>query len=412
MDDNTFTALVVIGSVAVLAPVIARIARGRIPTVVLEIALGIVVGHEVLGLAHVTPFVSGFSSIGLTLLFFMAGYEIDVEHIKGRPLRQATLAWVVGFAFALLVAVGLEVAGVTLSTLLIALALTTTALGTLVPILEDNGELVSRFGIAVMAVGGVGEFFPIIVITLLLSNDDPIGTALLLVGFVVLAFGAAFLAMRPYPERVASLFARTLDGSSQLPVRVVILLVVLLGWIATHLGLDILLGGFAAGMVVRLGNKGDIARPVEIKLAAISYGLFVPVFFVVTGMTFDIRALGDAGTLFRVPLFLLLFLVLRGIPTWWSTRHDLDRSERIPAALLASTALPVIVVITQLGLNRHEMKPETAAALITAGMLSVLIFPAIAFGLRRRTSKEKTRPAFDATTYDADVTTDARTDEG
>jgi Kef-type K+ transport system membrane component KefB len=276
------------------------------------------------------------------------------------------------------------ITGFALSTLLIGLALTTTALGTLLPMLEDNGEMHTRFGALVLGIGGVGEFLPIVAITLLLTGHNPFGTGLLLVGFVALAGGAAALALRPTPHRVALLLGRTLDTSSQLPIRIAVLMVVLLVWVASRLGLDVLLGAFAAGLVVRLANQGETAHVIEMKLSALAFGMFVPVFFIVSGMSFDVHALTNSvGTILRVPVFLGLFLVVRGLPTLWFYRRDLEVPDRVAAALLASTALPVVVAITQIGLDRHDMKPENAAALVAAGMLSVLLFPAFAFALRR-----------------------------
>ena len=385
MDENTFSALALIALVAVIAPLLSEAIRGRIPSVVIEIALGIVIGPYALALAKVTPVVDALSVAGLTFLFFMAGYEIDMRRIRGRPLRLATLGWVGSLACALVIAAVLYLVGFTLSELLIALALTTTALGTLLPMLEDNHEMETRFGALVLAIGGAGEFFPIVAVAVLLSGRNPFGTAILLVAFIVLSAAAIAIAMRPIPARVEAMLGRTLDTSSQLPVRIAVLIVLGLVWVASRLGLDVLLGAFAAGLVVRLANQGEDAHVIELKLSGLAFGLFVPVFFIVSGMQLDLDALTqDIGTMLRVPLFLALFLVVRGIPTLWSHRRELAGRDRIAAALFASTALPIIVAITQIGLARGDMKPENAAALVAAGILSVLLFPTIAFALRRR----------------------------
>jgi Kef-type K+ transport system membrane component KefB len=385
VDNDTFAALAVIAAVAVIAPLLSELVRGRIPGVVLEIAFGIVVGPQVLGLVKVTPQIDGLAGIGLTFLFFMAGYEIDLKRIRGRPLKLATYSWIASLGLALAFAASLVITGFALSTLLIGLALTTTALGTLLPMLEDNGEMHTPFGVHVLAIGAVGEFLPIVAITLLLSGHNPFSTGLLLIGFVVLAASAAALALRPTPHRVAALLGRTLETTSQLPVRIAVFIVVLLVWVASHLGLDVLLGAFSAGLVVRLANQGENARIIDTKLNAIAFGMFVPIFFIVTGMSFDLDALTDRpGTMLRVPVFLTLFLVVRGVPTMIAQRHEMARSDRIATALLASTALPVVVAITKIGLDRSDMKPANAAALVAAGMLSVLIFPTVAFALRRR----------------------------
>jgi Kef-type K+ transport system membrane component KefB len=399
LDRDTFSALAVITAVAVIAPLLSDWTKSRIPDVVLEIGLGILVGPYVLELAKVTPVVNALSFIGLAFLFFMAGYEIDTKRVRGRPLRLATIGWFASLAIALVIAALLMITGFTLSILLIALALTTTSLGTLLPMLEDNGELHTRFGTFVLSIGGAGEFLPIVAVTVLLSGDNPFGTSLLLICFVLLSAGAIALALRPTPHRIAALLGRTLDSSQQLPIRIAVLLIVLLVWIASRLGLDVLLGAFAAGLVARLANQGETAHVIESKLNAIAFGVFVPVFFIVSGMEFDIDSLRDKpSTLLRIPFFLLMFLIVRGIPTWWCHRRDLVATDRTAAALLAATTLPLIVAITKIGLDRGDMRPENAAALVAAGMLSVLIFPASAFALRRHS-----RGRFGETATDAGV---------
>ena len=301
MDENTFSALALIALVAVIAPLLSEAIRGRIPSVVIEIALGIAIGPYVLELAKVTPVVDALSVAGLTFLFFMAGYEIDMRRIRGRPLRLATLGWVGSLAIALAIAAVLYFVGFTLSTLLIALALTTTALGTLLPMLEDNHEMGTRFGAFVLAIGGAGEFFPIVAVAVLLSGRNPFGTAILLVAFIALSAAAIAIAMRPIPAPVEALLGRTLDTSSQLPVRIAVLIVLGLVWVASRLGLDVLLGAFAAGLVVRLANQGEDAHVIELKLSGLAFGLFVPVFFIVSGMQLDLDALTqDVGTMLRV----------------------------------------------------------------------------------------------------------------
>jgi len=385
VDRDTFSALALIAIVAVVAPLISEATRRRIPSVVFEISLGIVVGPQVLDLIRVTPVIDALSGLGLTFLFFMAGYEIETRAIRGRPIRLAVEGWLIGVVLAVVAATALVVTGFALSTLLISLALTTTALGTLLPMLADNGDLVTPFGTHILAIGAAGEFLPVVAITLLLTGRNPFGTAVLLLAFVVLASAAVALALRPTPHRFERLLGRTLETSSQLPVRIAVMMVALLVFVASRLGLDVLLGAFAAGLVVRRGNQGVNAPAVEAKLAAVSFGTFVPIFFVVSGMQFDLDALREApGSLLRVPFFFLLFLVVRGLPTLWSHRHALNRVDRTAAALLASTALPLIVAITKIGLDRGDMKPENAAALIAAGVLSVLCCPTLAFTLRRR----------------------------
>lgn len=374
--------LVLISAAAVLAPLGAEsLRRLRVPAVVLEIGLGIVIGPQVLGLAETGDLVQAFANLGLCFLMFLAGFDIDLDRVKGTPLTRAALGWAMSLVLGFGLAFVLVSSGFALSSLLIGLALTTTALGTLLPMLRDSGVAETRIGAFVLAIGSVGEFGPIVAIALLLTSDSPVRTSLLLVAFIVLAVVAALLAARPTPPRVVALLSKHLNSSSQLPVRISVLAVILLVWVASELGLDVLLGAFTAGVVVRLFSQGADRPVVLSKLEAIGFGFVIPVFFIVSGMTFDLEALtSDPTTLVRLPVFLALFLVVRGLPALLVYR-DLPLRERGALAFFSATALPLVVVITGIGTATERMLPVNAAALVGAGMASVLVYPLAAFGL-------------------------------
>ncbi len=389
MDDSTISSLAWIALAAVLAPIVVEaLRRFRIPGVVVEIALGIIIGQQVLKLAEVGPFVAGLSDLGLAFLMFLAGYEIDLQEIRGRPLARASAGWAISLGLAFAFAYVEVTTGFALSTLYIGLTLTTTALGTLLPMLRDAGVAETRFGSYVLAAGTVGEFGPVVAIALLLTSDNPFTTTLLLVAFVAVAVAAALLATRRQPLRVVDVLRRNLHSSAQLPVRISVLLIVLLVWLASALHLDVLLGAFAAGIVVRLFSAGEDGEVVRVKLEAIGFGFLVPVFFIVSGMSFDLDALiHQPATLARLPVFLGLFLVVRGVPAFLLYRKDVDRSELMPLALFSATALPLVVVITTLGVREGRMMSGNAAALVGAGMLSVLIYPLLGFRLLRKAGR-------------------------
>ena len=229
--------------------------------------------------------------------------------------------------------------------------------------------------------GAIGEFGPIVAVAVLLTTRDARVTFLLLVLFVAVAVVAALLATEVRPPRFIALMRRHLHSTSQLPVRICVLLVILLVYLATKLSLDVLLGAFAAGVVVRLFIKGEDSAPIESKLEAIGFGFLIPIFFIESGVNFDLRALiHRPHVLILVPMFTLLFLLTRAVPTWAFFRRVVSRVEARALAVFSATGLPIIVVITTLGVEEHRMKPQNAAALVAAGMLSVLIYPQI--GLR------------------------------
>ena len=373
--------LAVIAAAAVLAPILADlIKRPRVPGVLFELLLGILIGPEVLAWAHTTKFIDGLAELGIAMLFFVAGFEIDFKRLRGEPAKRAVEGWTISLVLGLAVGFTLVVLGFALSGLLIGLVLTTTAIGTLLPILRDRDILPTHFGVLTLAAGAVGEFGPILAITLLLTGDNPAEEGALLVAFVLVALGAAYVASRPQPPGFVQTFHRTLRTSSQLPVRIAVLLLVLMVLLAGELGLDTLLGAFAAGIVLRIALSHEQHEEIEPRLNALGFGFLIPLFFVVSGMRFDIDALvGSTTVLTRVPIFLVLFFVVRGVPALVIYRHALSPKLRASLAFLQSTALPLVVVITEIGIQTGNMKPANATALVGAAMLSVLLYPLIGF---------------------------------
>ena len=397
MIGDSVPTLVLIGVVAVLAPIIAEGLRRfvAVPEVVIQILLGILIGPSVLALAHPSIVVTALSDFGLTYLMFLAGTELDLAVMRQGHLGLAAGSWGVSVLFALGVGVALHATGLVLDSVVVALCLTTTALGTLLPILRDAGVLRTKVGPAVLSIGAIGEFGPIVAVAVLLTDRDARLTFLLLALFVAVAVVAALLAMQVHPPRFVALMRRHLHSTSQLPVRISVLLVIVLVYLAIKLSLDVLLGAFAAGVVVRLFIKGEDSEPITSKLEAIGFGFLIPIFFIESGITFDLHALvHQPRVLLLVPVFTGIFLVTRGIPTWAFFRRVATGAEAGALAFLAASGLPIIVVITTLGVDEHKMKPQNAAALVAAGMLSVLVYPIVALRWLRRAPDVAPRSAW------------------
>lgn len=393
MTEATVTTLLLIAVAAALSPVLAE-ATGRVgvPDVVIQLGFGILIGPAVLAVAHTDGVITSLSDMGLSFLMFLAGYEIDFSKVKGRPLGRAVVGWALSVALAMAAAFALVSSGLALDTLIVGLALSTTALGTLLPVLRDAGLTERRFGSYILAAGTVGEFGPIVAVAVLLDRRDPRVTAALLAAFMVVAVTLTLVAARPRPPRVVRVMRRQLNSSAQLPIRVAIVMILGLISLAFRLGVDVLLGAFAAGVVVSLFVEHDDREAVSSKLEAIGFGFFVPIFFIVSGMRFDLHALEHTATLLRLPLFLGLFFLVRGTPALVLYRRDLARGERLPLALLSATGLPLIVVITSIGLSENRMLPRNAAALVGAGMLSVLLYPLLARALLTRAARTTAFP--------------------
>ncbi len=383
MIEGAIPTLVLIGIAAVLAPIIAEWTKKflAVPEVVIQIILGIVIGPFVLNIARSNSIITALSDFGLTFLMFLAGTELDLAVLRQGHPGRAVGSWGVSVVIALGFGALLHGTGLVLDSVVVALCLTTTALGTLLPIVRDAGVLRTPLGPSMLSVGAIGEFGPIVAVAVLLTNRDARLTFVLLVAFVAVAVVAALLAVQVRPPGFVALLRRHLNSTSQLPVRICVLLVILLVYLAIKLSLDVLLGAFAAGVVVRLFIKGEDSQPVESKLEAIGFGFLIPIFFIESGINFDLGSLiHRPHVLLLVPMFTAIFLVTRGLPTWAFFRGAISKVEARSLALLSAAGLPIIVVITTLGVDEHRMKPENAAALVAAGILSVLIYPLI--GLR------------------------------
>lgn len=377
--------LVLIPLLAVAAPLLARGIRPvvRVPIIVFELLLGMVAGPAVLGWIEPTDILDKLSDFGLAMLFFVAGAEIDLRTVSSRPLARASLGWLlsaalgIGIGFLLAPGEGMVVIGI---------ALSSTALGTLMPILRDAGELETPFGRAITVIGAAGEFLPLIAISVFLSTrTTPIAAAVLL-GFVALA-GLAVVAARRMPHGPLHAFVRlTLHTSEQFGVRLVMMLVAVLVGLSVVLDLDMLLGAFVAGALWRIlmarAPKRD-AEAVESKIEAIAFGLLVPIFFLYTGVTFDLGALlSSQSALLLLPLFLSALLAIRGSAAQLSAPKGARVRERTSVALLAATGLPIIVAVTAIGVDHDMIESGIAAALVGAGMLSVLVFPVLGMLVR------------------------------
>jgi Kef-type K+ transport system membrane component KefB len=382
--------LVIILTAAVAAMLVLAISpRLVIPVVVVELVLGIVIGPQILDIAQVDPTTEFLSNLGLGMLFFFAGYEIDFERIRGRPLNLAVLGW--GLSLLLAYGIGgvLAAAGVVVSYLYTGSAMATTAIGTLIPILRDAGELPTRFASYLLAAGAAGEFGPILLVTLILSGSQPLHEALILIAFVLVAVLTGILAVRS-AWRGWPLLERSLESSSQLAVRLAVVLVFGLVALAAELGLDLLLGGFMAGIITRIALRGQEVQVLESKLTAVGYGLLIPFFFVVSGMDFDLDALtSSAEAVLKMVMFFFLFLVVRGLPAMVLYRSALGLRDRAALAFYSATELPLVVAITTIAVDQGHMRSDTAAGLVGAAIFSTLVFPLVALRLRRESEDEE-----------------------
>ena len=393
MPDVHFGSLLLVSAAGFLAPlVLGFFPRVRVPAIVLEILLGIVIGPSVLGWAKPDLPVSILSLIGLAFLLLLAGLEIDVRRLRGRTLRIAAMAFAVSFAIAIVVGLALKGGGYVKSPLFIAIVLVATSLGVIVPVLKDSGNIGSDFGQLVIAAASLADFGSIILLSLFFSGKGSTDTTAKLILFGVFAVLVAVVAVTIVGfERwrgLSRVLVRLQDTTAQIRVRGAFVLLIGFVALAESFGLETILGAFAAGAVLALIDRDEAMTHPEfrVKLEAAGFGIFIPVFFVTTGLRFDVNALFASGsTVARIPLFLLALLIVRGVPALLYTPL-VGRAKALVAGLLQATSLPFIVAATQIGLQLGVVTPASAAALIAAGLLSVVIFPAAGLSLLRRTA--------------------------
>jgi Kef-type K+ transport system membrane component KefB len=389
VPELTFTNLLIVAAVAAAVPLALGWApRLRVPSVVLEIVAGVLLGPSVLGWLEADLPVQVLALFGLAFLLMLAGLEIDLRGLRGRLLAVTGLGYALGLVLAVLVGGGARAAGWTSAPLFLAIALTATSLGLVVPVLKDAGRAGDAVGQTVIAAASVADFTAIVLLSLLFSaSGGGAGTtAAVLAGFgilvVVLALGAGRVRMS---MPVGEVLVRLQDSTAEIRVRLVVLLLIAFVALAERLGLETILGAFLAGALVGLVDRDSSTHPrFRAKLDAIGYGFLIPVFFVSSGVQLDLRGLLAApSALLQVPVFLLALLVVRGLPAVLY-RRLLGRPGWLAAGLLQATSLPFLVTAAQIGTETGRLSATTAAALVFAGLLSVLIFPAAALGVLGR----------------------------
>ncbi len=377
---ESLASLLVVVTVAAITPILVAVVPGHVPQVIVLILGGILIGPEVLDLAQYSD-IELFANLGLGFLFLMAGYELDPALVRQREGTLAIVAWIITAAIALATVGVLEWAGIVRSFVPVAIALTTTALGTLLPILRDNGMLGGRFGRYVFASGAVGEMLPVIGIALFLGTYKEIIEVVGIAAVGGAAFPLSVLPRYVANTRVGRIVEEGQDETAQTTLRLTIVLLVALLFLSEEFGLDIVLGAFFAGMVLRRWRPGDVVG-LEHKLDAVGYGFFIPVFFVSSGINLDVISIIEEPL--RPLLFLVLLLLVRGVPSLFVYRKDLRPVRRTQLMFISATALPLLVALADIGVGNGSMLPENAAAMVGAGVLSVALFPAIAVRLQPR----------------------------
>ncbi|MGH9278788.1 MAG: cation:proton antiporter [Acidimicrobiales bacterium] len=400
MPDVSFDGLLVVSLIAFLCPLLVGLFPKvlRIPAVVLEIVAGIVVGPSGLGWVEVDLPIEILALIGLAFLLFLAGLEIDLARLRGRLLRLAGLGFALTLALGVVAGLAFGAVDIVKHPLFVAITLSATSLGLIVPVLKDARQAGSEMGQLTIAAASVADFAAVVLLTLFFSTEaaETSTKLILLIGFALLAAVAAIVLSRAERSaRLEMVFVKLQDTTAEIRVRLAVLLLIAFVALAETLGLEAILGAFLAGAILNLVDRDTMSTHpnFRLKLEAIGYGFVVPVFFVTSGLRFDLEALLDSPSAFlRIPLFFVALLIVRGVPALLYA-SAVGRRQAIAAGLLQATSLPFIVTATQIGLILGEISPVTAAALVSAGLLSVIVFPPVALSLLRKDAPAAPAPA-------------------
>jgi Kef-type K+ transport system membrane component KefB len=389
MPDVSFTNLVVVAAIAVAAPMLVGFfPRIRVPAVVLEIIAGIAVGPSGLGWVEIDEPIEILALMGLAFLLFLAGLEIDATRLRGHLLRLAGSGFLLTVVLGVGTGAALDAGGVVQAPLLVGIALMATSLGLVVPVLKDARQADTPLGQLVIASSSVADFGAVVLLTLFFSGEDSGAGAklVLLGGFGLLVVVAALgLSRLGRSMRLEGVLVRLQDTTAEIRIRIAVLILISFVALAEQFGLETILGAFLAGAILNMVDRDAMSTHphFRIKLEAIGYGFLIPVFFVTSGLRFDLQALVDSpSAIARVPVFLLALLVVRGLPAALY-RSTIGRRGAVAAALLQATSLPFLVTAVAIGLELGEFTPETGAALVSAGLVSVIVFPIVSLGLLR-----------------------------
>jgi Kef-type K+ transport system membrane component KefB len=394
LGDVSFNGVAIVAAVALGAPLaLGLFPKLRLPAIVLEIVLGIAIGPQVLGWVSIDTPIQVLSLLGLAFLLLLAGLEVEYDRFRGRLLRLTALGYAISFGLALLIGLGLNAGGFVKSPLLVAIMLSATSLGIVIPVLKDAGHVSTQFGQLVVAGASIAEIATIVLLSLFFSEEtSSVGVRLVLLGLFglfVLAVGVAVLGAE-HSTRLSATLLRLQDTTAEIRIRAAFLVLAVFVVLAEQLELEAILGAFFAGAIIKLVDRDrTMTHPqFRAKLEAVGYGVFVPFFFVSTGVRFDLDALFASGeTIARVPIFLAALLVARGLPALLY-RPIVTRTQTAAAGLLQATSLSFLVVAGQIGVQLDLIRPATYAALVTAGLLSVLLFPLTALRLLRGAEQE------------------------
>lgn len=398
-SNAQFVSIFWITLVALISPVLSRLTGKRIPDVVFLLIFGMLIGPNVLHLAGTEGGIPLLKELGLGMLFLIAGFEINVSSLRSRQGSAALVTWGVCF--------GLGMLGAALMTgfsreantyVAVGVALSSTALGTLLPMLKSHGAAGTVVGNAVLVHGAVGELLPIFAISLLLSSRSPGMAFVVLLAFMVVALVTALIPHRLFAHLpgLRRIIAAEANTTGQTILRLAMFLLATLIMCTALFDLDAVLGAFAAGIILRSLTPPAALHLITRRLETVGFAFTIPLFFVVSGMGISVSAV--ASNPLGLLAVVLGILLCRGVPVFLAdvlvdTRSGLtSKSQKAQMALYSAAGLPIIVAVTEVAVSSDLLEESTASLLVAGGALTVLLFPLFALSVRHAFGASESAP--------------------
>ena len=396
MDEAlSFLPLLIVVFLAFIVPItLLRFKKLRLPIVVGEIIAGIVVGRSGLGwVANHDPVLDLLSELGFVFLMFLAGMEIDFSAIGGdislkkrngrRPLGPLALGGI-SFALTLLlstgVGFGLTHAGLVSNPWMIALILSTTSLGVVVPVLKERGLSNGRYGQSLLMAALIADFTTMLLITVVVAAlSHGLTPEILLIGLLFVAFfstyhfGMLFFNRIPAVRRVMEDLSH---ATAQIKVRAAFTMMLVFVALAEMLGTEIILGAFLAGAVISLLSTSEDEDTMH-QLESFGYGFFIPIFFIMVGVDFNLAVLlSSSQALLLLPLLLAAAIVVKLLPAL-VFRLNFSWRETFGAGTLLSARLSLIIAASAIGLRLGVISEAVNSAIVLVAIITVSLAPLI-----------------------------------
>lgn len=370
---------------ALVIPIfMARFQISNVPTAVAEIIVGIVMGSSGFNLITSTHDLTFLSNLGVILLMFLSGMEIDFDLLqrknnpKGKsqagkmvdPLKTAIIAFIGIVVMAFVLAYILRLTGLLSEVMLAAIILMTVALGVVIATLKEKDILGRPIGQTILLTAVLGEVIPLLLLTIYASVNGGNAEQLWL---IILLFAAAIFLLRRFKQPYLW-FAKITKATTQLDIRLAFFLIFALVTVAERVGAENILGAFLAGVVMKLLEPSEATRD---KLTSIGYGFFIPIFFIMTGVGLNLRSLfAHPSSLMLLPV-LVIFLFIAKVPVVLTYMRYFQKKNAFAGGFLTATTITIVLPTLQVARKLHAITSTQSDAFILAAVIVCILSPIV-----------------------------------